>query len=318
MKKSRNYTVVFSLVSLLILLSSKVNHKPDPPYWGLCGITNEFVVDETEICMGEWMEFLYYNPIDSNPIYWKNSTLRNNKLPQFEKKRLLSHKPKQQLLPDSSLIRPEVYQAFFSFTNDKRLVEYKGLKGIVSLPVNAICFNVFHWKKHEIIDYLNLPVRGISYSQVQKFIHWRNQWMERVYHKKVYENGGDSPWLQYYHFRLPKPEEFNRYNPNWDSLVFNRNKPLQRFMFLQLDSVSETVSVFNNPFNHFKVNHSNPFASINNAQGNVAEMTQIEGVAMGGSYQHYASESYNSRRQAYKKPMSWLGFRCVGIGKKKK
>ena len=46
-----------------------------------------------------------------------------------------------------------------------------------------------------------------------------------------------------------------------------------------------------------------------NLQGNAAEMTSTEGIAMGGSFSHYAIQSFNDQKQQYSKAENWLGFR---------
>jgi hypothetical protein len=51
--------------------------------------------------------------------------------------------------------------------------------------------------------------------------------------------------------------------------------------------------------------------SIVDIQGNVAEMTSIKGLSKGGSYFHYAAETFKGKEIPYNKPERWLGFRCV-------
>ena len=48
-----------------------------------------------------------------------------------------------------------------------------------------------------------------------------------------------------------------------------------------------------------------------NLQGNAAEMTEIYGIAMGGSFRQPARESYNDKSQLYHKAQDWLGFRYI-------
>lgn len=46
-------------------------------------------------------------------------------------------------------------------------------------------------------------------------------------------------------------------------------------------------------------------------QGNAAEMTSSKGIAMGGSFRHYAYQSASSEVQNYSDAGDWLGFRYV-------
>jgi hypothetical protein len=45
--------------------------------------------------------------------------------------------------------------------------------------------------------------------------------------------------------------------------------------------------------------------------GNVAEMISEKGFSKGGSWAHDLESSQIKKRQYYKKPSAWLGFRCA-------
>ena len=51
--------------------------------------------------------------------------------------------------------------------------------------------------------------------------------------------------------------------------------------------------------------------SQNESQGNASEMTNIKGIAKGGSFRHYAIDSRKDRQQEYKDAEDWLGFRYM-------
>ncbi len=46
-------------------------------------------------------------------------------------------------------------------------------------------------------------------------------------------------------------------------------------------------------------------------EGNAAEMTSTEGIAMGGSFRQYAGECSSDHQQTYSGPQDWVGFRYV-------
>jgi hypothetical protein len=48
-----------------------------------------------------------------------------------------------------------------------------------------------------------------------------------------------------------------------------------------------------------------------NIQGNAAEMTSTQGVAMGGFFRQTARKSYNDSQQLYNQAEDWLRFRYV-------
>jgi hypothetical protein len=46
-------------------------------------------------------------------------------------------------------------------------------------------------------------------------------------------------------------------------------------------------------------------------------MTATKGIAMGGSFRHYAFECCRDNQQTYSKPEDWLGFRYIVTPNKK-
>jgi hypothetical protein len=46
-------------------------------------------------------------------------------------------------------------------------------------------------------------------------------------------------------------------------------------------------------------------------QGNVAEMTSVKGIAMGGSCQHVAADCQPGVQNRYVDPAYWVGFRVL-------
>jgi formylglycine-generating enzyme required for sulfatase activity len=48
-----------------------------------------------------------------------------------------------------------------------------------------------------------------------------------------------------------------------------------------------------------------------NLEGNAAEMTSTEGIAMGGSFRQYAGECTSEHEQSYSGPQDWVGFRYI-------
>jgi len=122
-----------------------------------------------------------------------------------------------------------------------------------------------------------------------------------------------------YEYQLPKIEQLNFYNTGLDSVSLN-SRYLSNFNYRDASYSKSRKHVFEKEacgkmpvqaFAYHKVYEKRAKSPIN-IQGNVAEMTNIEGIATGGSYFHYAKDAAINNIQYYSEPELWLGFRCVG------
>jgi hypothetical protein len=150
---------------------------------------------------------------------------------------------------------------------------------------------------------LSLPITGISFEQAVKFCKWKEQLFnsDRADNKKI-------------KIELPSIDIYKRIIENFDSLCTSCSDPCMRFRFnykhppchsrdLVLSSQGQTL---------LRVDSYGPTRlKLYGIQGNAAEMTASNGVAMGGSFAHYANQSANSETQPYAGPERWLGFRYV-------
>lgn len=166
-------------------------------------------------------------------------------------------------------------------------------------------------------QFSHFPVVGISYDQAKQFCAWRTNRVNEVYY--VYENKNvtfpiDSSNVipRRVEFRLPTEEEWefaakagfdtSRFENNSSKIYFNT------FETAAYRKVDEDYEKFI-PMKNYSVkpDRYNRYHLI----GNVAEMTDIKGVAKGGSYIHTLKEGYYTQRINYHRPEYWLGFRCV-------
>lgn len=86
------------------------------------------------------------------------------------------------------------------------------------------------------------------------------------------------------------------------------------FNFIHCQCISNTKKNFNEHLGKSLVVADAYFpteSGIYNLLGNAAEMTTMEGKAMGGSFRHYARQSYSNQTHVYTGPEDWLGFRYV-------
>ncbi|MCB9183638.1 MAG: SUMF1/EgtB/PvdO family nonheme iron enzyme [Flavobacteriales bacterium] len=150
-------------------------------------------------------------------------------------------------------------------------------------------------------NYAQYPITGITQEQAMAYCAWRT----RNYADRMM-NGRDSGYSVIYD--LPTPDEFDMLLSPVDSLkggcpTFNYNcLPCQAKAHASVRPGKEPV-----PSDSYLPDS----VGLYQLHGNVAEMTSIPGIAMGGSYQDPARECAPGRKQPYTKPEPWLGFRCV-------
>ena len=147
---------------------------------------------------------------------------------------------------------------------------------------------------------LNIPVTGISFEQAERFCSWKEKQINTRLHKNL-KVALPSPSL--YTQIIENRDSFNikrcaLYNSKFcNCLVQNKNKEYKH----QGKCLMEVMSYW--PSN----------LGIYNLQGNASEMTNIKGIAKGGSFRHYAIDTRNEMEQTYKEPADWLGFRYILI-----
>lgn len=158
--------------------------------------------------------------------------------------------------------------------------------------------------------YQNHPIIGISYEQATAFCDWKTA----QYNKQQAAKYNPSLAKKLY-FRLPTREEWmyaaeaNTGNQLfwWGESFASRNsRPLLQAYFDINDGIVKDFSL-TAPVKYFQ---PNPFG-LYNMHGNVAEMTWIKGIAIGGSFNHVPTECVVVSKQNYVIAGAWLGFRCA-------
>jgi hypothetical protein len=151
--------------------------------------------------------------------------------------------------------------------------------------------------------FLQLPITGVSFEQVQRYCIWKQDMLIKNGHRGI-------------SLSLPTVEVFGKVIPNIDSLsknceCFRLNcstavvfKPSKRKIINKLETIQGHGLV--PVFSYFPTS-----LGLYNIEGNAAEMTATQGIAIGGSFRQTARESYNDRQQNYSKPEDWLGFRYI-------
>lgn len=151
----------------------------------------------------------------------------------------------------------------------------------------------------------NIPIVGISFDQVKEFCEWKEQVVNKTRTVKI-------------KISLPSIEVYKKVNVNKDSLCKAElncdvcsNYQLNYFHNkCALSSKHKDIVTQGQGLLRFDCYWPSTLG-LYNIQGNASEMTSTEGIAVGGSFRHYAIDSYSDKTQLYNKPEDWLGFRCL-------
>jgi hypothetical protein len=299
--------------------------------FGLSRISDTLLIDQSEILVQEWLDYIYYQNFTEYRFYifWKEP------ITDLEKEKLYKTIIAPSFLPDQTILNqlPEKY--LYNKCKKCGLIKVSGMSTAIELPFEADSINNPSSKKR-LLKYLNNPVVGISYEQVVEFCNWRTKvdsiryfLRDSAFNSKDWKNIGpikykDSVELRpIYSYRLPTPKEFDQLNPNLDS-IYNKKGLVARFNYK-----GATYSNKKNKQEKGKLCGSNKLPAFCfphpqtdgifdqrtsvDIQGNVAEMTSVKGIAKGGSYFHNAKDSYSGVINYYIKPELWLGFRCIAV-----
>ncbi|HET6224739.1 MAG TPA: hypothetical protein VFF27_00575 [Bacteroidia bacterium] len=145
--------------------------------WGLSKISDTMLIDQTEILVQEWLEFIYYQDITEFVFYsfWGNS------ISESEKQKLINTTINPLFLPSKSILDqlPENYL----FTKCKKcdFLKVDGTSTAIQLPFEADSL-ANKESKERIIANLKLPIVGISYEQAVEFCKWRTKTDSIKYH----------------------------------------------------------------------------------------------------------------------------------------
>ena len=163
------------------------------------------------------------------------------------------------------------------------------------------------------INFATYPIVGVSYEQAIDYCKWKTDTVSKVYDK--IRNKKILPKKVV--FRLPTKEEWRtaasaslsaQTEPYGYENLFNNNNickvVCKEYTTLLKTDIEDpkTCSVYQGGPNIF---------NLYNMTGNVAEMCDEKGVALGGSWKDPLSECKITSEQKYTKPSNWLGFRCV-------
>lgn len=163
------------------------------------------------------------------------------------------------------------------------------------------------WDSIRKFKMMDLPIVGITYEQAMDYMEYKQDLSNAC--------GLKAKDTFRYECFLPTPEQFEIVQTTLDSTnllgcnLFNYVNSLcadcpngEKAIIHPI--LSRTGKEPTYVWGYFP----DPFG-LKNFKGNVAEMTSLKGIAMGGSCRHYASEAFDGRRQVYAGSAPWLGLR---------
>ncbi len=168
--------------------------------------------------------------------------------------------------------------------------------------------------RHTLETYCSLPIVGITYKQATAYLEWREEMINME--KEVLAKG------YIFRARMLTQEEWIKYAADFGP-HFPENKTLQidtinkegcYMLNIMVDKPCASVLEGRKKFGDGSVgvfSYNPDKFGLYNIYGNVSEMTNTEGVAMGGSYNDYGVVCKSDKTISYSKPQPWLGFRCV-------
>ncbi len=267
--------VLLTLVFLCWTLTNLFGQKNPTKIYGTVPIDNVSSMDATEVTINKWIHFVINNNFNAdffpNPLSISNTT------------RLLFDDLKKgkdfeyiEIINNSNLLKENYGSKGFRVT--------KKFKNLTEADTNYFS--------------INIPIVGVSYTQAKAFCEWRENVVNKFKTVKVKIN-------------LPTVEIYERVIENKDT-INSQNCYLQNSLNCNCPAIKKTKDSKSQGKCLMRADAYWPsLLGLYCLQGNASEMTDQEGIAMGGSFRDYARQSFKDKKQGYSKAEDWLGFRCL-------
>jgi formylglycine-generating enzyme required for sulfatase activity len=288
---------ILSLFTAFFIVTTVAFSQEEKPteILGFVELENGVHVDQTEISIGEWMGYAFNMVVaegeDAKPFLPDMNAVPKKCHFMYE---AFNHAVNEDLEDGHAL----------SYTDDASLIYYyldvpKSEKKIL---------------KKKLKTWLDMPVTGLSFEQVQKYIIWREVKMENFPNFKDSEYRVElflqSPeeWGQ--HAKKAGPHIADSIKHEYPDTINSKGCYLLKIKEVTpCESSVEGIKLYGEGMVSSYSYHPDLFG-VYNLYGNVAEMTSKKGVAKGGSHINYGKQCFPEQEQKYTKAEPWLGFRC--------
>jgi len=274
--------LILVIYFLCLIFLDSLGQKNPTKIYATVSIDNTSSMDATEVTITDWIYFIINNSYNA-ALFPASSSISNSTKLLFDDLKKEKDFEYVEIIKNNKLLRENYGSKGFRAT--------KKIKNLVEADTNY--FSV------------NNPIVGISFGQANKYCEWRKTVVNKTTTVQV-------------KITLPSIETYKKVNVNKDSLC----KP---------EISCDTCSGYQLNYSHQKCTLSAKYKAsttqgqgllradsywpsilgLYNIQGNAAEMTAPEGITVGGSFRHFAIDSYNNKTQTYGKAEEWLGFRCL-------
>jgi len=276
---------------------------------GMINFGDTMLVDETEVLIMEWLEYVFYQKLEDIPSFLKMTE------PSIEEKAaLIKYNPDSELLPVDPLSKELLLSVLQSQEENREVVKLHFAQKDYYFPTNKDSVKNGD-SKERLEDKLRTPITGITYSQALSYCKWRTKIDSfRVNDKRYFVEKNSLENHRSYHYSLLSPSDYKMLIANRDSMSTNGKWGTFNYRDARPPKKAKLPISNKNYGNSLQslgayVYHKDKDEHLIDIQGNAAEMTSFKGVAKGGSFYHYAVEADMDSCIKYEKPEAWLGFR---------
>ena len=269
---------LYSFLQLLALAPIYAQRHP-AKLIGTVSIDKVSSIDQTEVTIQEYMYFIINNHFDS-ALFPKPESMSSVAKYFFDD----LHGNREFVT-----IKPNRFDLVYEY-GVKGFAVTKAYENFIAMDTSG--FSIFN------------PIVGVSYEQAMQFCSWREQLVNVSQRKKV-------------HITLPPMEVYNTINESTDSTKKSKagKDGCLRYHFnyahASCSSVGKHDELKGEGYRLLRTDVYSPTKlKIYCLQGNAAEMTATKGIAVGGSFRHFAKASFANEVQIYQHEEDWLGFRC--------